>query len=177
VFLLDDIFPQPSALQQASIIGVEALFDGARLRFTAAIESLQQEHGLRLWRVALPESIKYQQSRNDHRVVVSALEIPVRLFVGEGGVLQGSLQDVCVKGIGVCLAEVTGIKRGKPYRCSIDLKADESVEVEVEPSRVEKVGGALPLKLGLQLHNMSKHDELQWQRFVAELERRLLRQH
>jgi c-di-GMP-binding flagellar brake protein YcgR len=177
VFLLDDLFPLPSAIEKSSIISVDAHFEGARLRFTAVIESLQQEAGLRLWRVAFPESIEYQQARNDHRIVVSSLDIPVRLFVGEGGVLRGVLQDICVQGIGVCLAEMTGLKRGKFYRCSIDHSEDESVEVEIEPSRVEKVGGLLPLKLGLQLHNMSKHEQWQWQRFAAELERRLLRQH
>lgn len=177
VFLLDDLFPRPLVIEKASTISVEVLFEGAGLMFSTTIESVQQEAGLRFWRIAIPEAVEYRQARSEHRVVVTPLELPVRLFVGEGRVLQGVLQDVCVQGIGVCLAEVSGLKRGKFYRCSIDLGADESVEVEIEPSRIEKVAGTLPLKLGLQLHNMSRNEQLQWQRFVAELERRLLRQH
>jgi c-di-GMP-binding flagellar brake protein YcgR len=176
-FLLDDLFPQSAPMATGSMLTVEVLFEGASLRFSSPVDSLQEEAGLRLWRIAFPESVEYRQARNDHRVVVASLAIPVRIFVGEGGTLTGELQDICTQGIAVCLSEVSGLKRGRFYRCSIDHRDDESVEVEIEPSRIEKVGGALPLKLGLQLHNMSKQEQMQWQRFAVELERRLLRKH
>lgn len=177
VFLLDDFFPQSASIVTGSILTVEALFAGASLRFSASVDSLREEAGLRLWRMAFPESVEYRQARNDHRIAVASLAIPVRIFVGEGGILTGELQDICTQGIAVCLSEVGGLKRGKYYRCSIDHRDDESVEVEIEPSRIEKVAGPLPLKLGLQLHNMSKHEQMQWQRFLVELERRQLRKH
>ncbi len=177
--LFDEFFPQPSAqaLTAGSTISVAVRFEGASLQFSAVIDSLQEEGGLRLWRVVFPESVKYWQARSEHRVVVTALAIPVRLYVGEGVVLKGQLQDLCTQGVGLRLAKMAGLKRGKAYRCSIDHSDDESVEIEIEPSRATKVAGALPVLLGAHLHNMSRHDMGQWQRFVAEIERRLLRKH
>ncbi|MCW8917924.1 MAG: flagellar brake protein [Gammaproteobacteria bacterium] len=175
VFLLDDLFPQPPAQAIPSDIIVAAQFTGASLRFAAKVAAPQEETGLRLWRILLPESVEYRQARSDHRIAVFSLEIPVRLFLGEGVVLPGVLQDVCTQGIGVRVAKVNGLKRGKVYRCSIDHGDDESVEVEIEPTRVEKAEGELPLRLGLRLHDMSRHEQWQWQRFAVELERRLLR--
>jgi c-di-GMP-binding flagellar brake protein YcgR len=177
-FLLDDLFPllpPELALQPASTVNIDAVLSGARVKFKAIVQSIQEEGGLRLCRVAFPESVEYQQERNEHRIEVLSLEIPVRLFVGEGVVLQGLLQDLSSQGVALRLAKVAGLKRGKAYRCSIEHSDNESVEIEIEPNRVEKADGVLPLKLGAVLHNMSKHELWQWQRFVTEIERRLLR--
>ena len=175
--LLDDLFPQPPAdqLSEKSKIRIDARFDGATLHFTTEIESVRDEEGLRLWSIAFPESIEYWQARTEHRVDVSALEIPVRIFVGEGVVLKGELQNISAQGIQLCLAKATGLKRGTGYRCSIDYSENDSVEIEIEPNRADKREGLLPVQLGAHLHNMSRQDLAQWQRFVAELERRKVR--
>lgn len=179
LFLLDDLFPQPPAsnLSPADIVSIQANFEGAELRFRATVESIQEESGLRLWRLAFPESVEYRQARHEHRVEVLPLAIPVRIFVGEGVVLKGQLQDLSPQGIGIRLRRVNGLKRGKAYRCSIDHSDDESVEVAISPQRTDKMGGELPVLLGAELHNMSRQEAPQWQRFVTEIERRLLRKH
>lgn len=178
-FVLDELFPQLPAgqLSPGSSLAIEAKFDGAGLSFTTTVESLQEESGLRLWHLAIPAAVEYHQARDEHRVEVGALAIPVRIFVGEGVIVKGQLQDLCTQGVGIRLAKVAGIKRGKAYRCSIDHSDDESVEIEIEPSRAVKAEGPLPVQLGATLRNMSRHELWQWQRFVAEMERRLLRRH
>lgn len=178
-FVLDDLFPQHSVgqLSPGDSLSVVATFDGAGLSFTTTVESLREEAGLRLWHLVIPDAVEYQQARNEYRVEVGSLAIPVRLFMGEGVVLKGQLHDLCPQGIGIRLAKVAGVKRGKAYRCSIDYSDDESVEIEIEPSRAVKAEGPLPVQLGATLHNMSRHELWQWQRFVAEMERRLLRRH
>lgn len=177
LFLLDDLFPQslPEPIAEGAQLNLEARFEGASLDFSAELKSLREEQGLRFWYVKMPASIRYQQARTEHRVIVSSLEIPVRLYLGEGVVQKGRLYDLCAQGVGIHLAKVAGLKKGRPYRCSIDHSDDESVEVEIVLTRAEKVAGALPVQLGANLHNMSRQDMLQWQRFVAEIERRVLR--
>lgn len=179
IFLLDDLFPQAPAgqLSAGDPISIEATFDGAGLSFSTTVESLREEAGLRLWQLTLPTAVEYQQARNEHRVEVASLAIPVRIFMGEGVVLKGQLHDLCPQGVGIRLAKVAGVKRGKAYRCSIDHSDDESVEIEIEPSRAVKAEGPLPVQLGATLHNMNRHELWHWQRFVAEMERRLLRRH
>lgn len=174
-FLLDDIFPQDVALESGSPIQIAARLSGAALRFTATVQTQHQQSGLRLWHLSLPETVSYNQSRNQHRVMVAPLKIVVRLFAGEGVVVKGLLYDICTDGIGIRVAKATGLKRGKAYRCSIDHSEDESVEVEVELTRAVKAKGPLAIQLGAQLHNMSGQDINHWRRFVAEIERRLLR--
>lgn len=177
ILLLDELFPQHPAAQlvPGDPISINATFDGAGLSFTTTVESLREEAGLRLWQLTLPTAVEYQQARNEHRVEVASLVIPVRLFVGEGVVLKGQLHDLCPQGVGLRLEKIAGVKRGKAYRCSIDHSDEESVEIEIEPSRAVKASGPLPVELGATLHNMSRHDMGQWQRFVTEMERRLLR--
>ena len=167
----------PAQYAGLSRISVAAKLKGAGLHFTTTVESSHEEGGLRLLRVALPGSLEYQHSRSEHRVEVGELQIPVRLFVGEGVIVRGMLQDLCPQGLGLRLAKVAGLKRGKAYRCSIDHSDEECVEVEVELTRAEKATGTLAVQVGAQLHNMSSHELWQWQRFVAEIERRLLRSH
>lgn len=175
-FLLDDIFPQQgSALAADSPIEIVARLKGAALSFTTTVQESMQQNGLRLWQVALPQAVAYSQSRDQHRVEVTPLQIVVRLFVGEGVVVKGLLYDMCADGIGIRLARGAGLKRGKAYRCSIDHSENESVEVEVMLTRAVKAKGALPIQLGAKLHDMSGQDISHWHRFVAEIERRLLR--
>lgn len=178
-FLLDDLFPQPQSemLQSGTEIALHAAFEGATLQLTTAITSMVEQDGLRLLRLTFPESIDYQRTRQTHRIEVLPLEIPVYIAVGEGVVLKGQLDDVSSDGLSIRLAKVSGLKRGKVYRCRIEHSEHESVEVEIEPTHVSKVEAALPIKLGALLHNMSKHDQWQWQRFSAELERHLIRHH
>lgn len=177
-FLLDALFPQEGAtpLSEQSPLRISAKLKGASLSFDTAIQAPVEENGLCLWQVAMPGALSYQQSRSQHRVVVAALKIVVSLNLGEGGVIRGLLFDICTDGIGIRVPRTTGLKRGKAYRCSIEHSDEESVEIEVELTRAVKATGVLPVQLGAQLHNMSSHDMLQWQRFVAEMERRLLRQ-
>ena len=175
-FLLDDIFPQETAgLAAGSTIQISARLSGAELSFTTTVQEPLQQSALRLWRVALPQAISYKQPRNQHRVAVAPLKIVVRLFAGEGVVVRGLLTDLGTEGIGIRVAKAAGLKRGRPYRCSIDHSEEESVEVEVVLTRAVKVNGPLAIELGAQLHNMSGQDSAHWRRFVAEIERRLLR--
>lgn len=178
-FLLDDLFPQPKSemLKNGTEIALHAAFEGVTLQLTTAITSMVDQNGLRLLRLAFPEAIDYQRTRQTHRINVLPLEIPVYIAVGEGVVLKGQLDDASLDGMAIRMAKVSGLKRGKVYRCRIEHSEHESVEVEIEPTHVSKVEGTLPIKLGANLHNMSKHDQWQWQRFTAELERHLIRQH
>lgn len=178
ILLLDDLFPQLPATELVSGIpfALEACFDGVQVKLSTAIESLEEGEGLRMLKVAFPEQVEYRHARNEHRVELSALSIPVTLMVAEGEVLVGQLFDVSNRGISLRLASVSGLKRGKAYRCIIDHSDEERVEIEIKPSRVEKLSGQLPIKLGALLHDMDKQDLWHWQRFVAELERRMLRQ-
>lgn len=172
--LLDDLFPQPE-ISTGTLLRLTAELSGTRLTFTSPVESVQTENGLRTLRLKLPQSLEYEHARDEHRIGLTVLAIPVGIKLEEGGVLKGQLHDVSTQGISISFAKVAGLKRGKTYRCIIDHSDDEVVEIEIEPTRVEKGTGAMPLKLGARLVNMSRQDSIYWRHFTAELERRLLR--
>ncbi len=176
-FLLDDIFPQSGAamLDVDAQVQIRAYNKGGAITFKSRVAELTEDSGLRLWRMDLPESIRYQQARSQHRVKLASLRIPVRIYLGEGQVLTGLLVDMSAEGLAIRLPKSDGLKRGKAYRCTIHHSETESVEVEVEVTRAVKLSGRLPVQIGTRLHKMSPHDSLQWQRYLAEIERRLLR--
>ncbi len=174
--LLDDLFPQLPAKTTPSSLDIEARLEGeATLRFTASVASPQQEGGMRQWRLAFPKSIEYSHMRQEHRVDVSALAVPVRILLGEGVVMRGQLQDLSAHGMCLRLASAKGLKRGNGYRCRIDPSEGESMVVTIEPYSAEKVEGALPVRLGTHLQEMDRQERQQWQRFVVEMERQRLR--
>lgn len=177
LFLLDDLFPQSSSLDPAAAgeFLLNAQFEGGSLSFTTEITTSEEKDGLRLWYARLPESIEYHQARDEHRVVVGALEIPIRLSLGEGVVLSGRLNDLASNGIGLYIAKTTGIKKDKVYRCTIQGGGSANFTVEIVPSYAKRVEGDLPVHLGATLHEMSRSEQQQWRRFVAEMERRMLR--
>lgn len=177
--LLDEPFPRDEASPDAlnTEFRVTARFEGATLRFSVTLEAFQDEAGARLWHTSLPQSMEYWQARSEHRVVVLPLQIPLRLYIGEGVVLHGVLYDLCGHGVGIRLAgAVAGLKRGKVYRCAIDQGGAPPLEMAITLNRAGKVAGEWPVELGAQLHNMPRPQQHQWQRFAAEMERRLLRQ-
>lgn len=175
-FVLDEIFPLNQL--DTSTVGLDlrfnVRFEGSQLHFSSCLEEVEQG-AVRLLHMRFPQSIDYFQQRDEHRVKVDTLGIPVRITLTDDEELEGVLADVSGCGISIHLKAVTGMKKGRSYPATIEHGDGEPLQVELLPRRLSKLAGDYPLELGAGLKEMNKHEAWMWNRFVAELERRLLR--
>ncbi|MDH5784967.1 MAG: flagellar brake protein [Chromatiales bacterium] len=174
--LMDDLFPQGVAdLHAQTPIQIIGHPKGAEINFITTVQQQNNHQGLMLWKVAMPEQITYRQLRHLHRSVVASLKMIVTLSSGGEIICRGLLYDISAEGIGIRLAKASGIKRNGVYQCSIVYGDGEVFDVVGDIGRAIKVNSKLPVHLGLQRHRGDEQQELMWQRFIAEMERRVLR--
>jgi len=175
---LDELFPLSGhpLLEKTGQLRLFAQLGGAALGFSAALEAVEQEQGLYYFRLQMPESVRYLQRRDDHRVSVARLEIHVELYDHGGKVHKGLLCDISTGGISlnIAAADEKAFHENGVYRCTLHLPGEEPFhsKIDICCKRRSPQGEHI---LGASYVGLDTRSEHALRRVVAELERRLLR--
>lgn len=177
--LLDELNPVDGhqRLAAGSQLRASCRIRGVELSFGTTVREIGGESGVAYYRVAMPNELHYQQRREHYRVEVGrGLVIPVYLFLDSDGKVEGQLCDLSAGGLRLRLETTSPVKRGQRIdRCTIPLaKGDElSAALEVRYARFED--NAKWLRIGARFLDLSRAQRNRIRRFVAQVERELIR--
>lgn len=179
--VLDELTPREgnALLRDASRLVVSAQVQGVDVSFATRMIEAGFSDGMALYRVAMPEKVRYWQRRLSHRARVSAASlIPVTLEHNEGMVLKGELYDISAGGIGTRHREkheMLPLLGDIWPKCSIVLPGNENVVFALEIRYVEEDPGGKILRLGGRFVDIARPALKAVEGFVAHLERENLR--
>lgn len=177
--LLDELGPREghSLASQVRELRVRCQCQGVELSFTCAIEVGQSQRGISFYRAALPEAINYLQRRTNFRVRVGLnLAVPVLLPVEGSAVLNGELSDLSMGGLGANVSTQIKLSRGQIIdTCSIHLPKGESLQAELEIRFVRHDAQRQLQHIGAAFRNLQPQQEQALRKFIAQLEREMLR--
>lgn len=177
--LLDELNPRAGheLAMQARQLRVHCQCQGVELSFNCAIEIGQGQQGIAFYRAALPEAINYLQRRGSFRVRVGVnIHIPINLPLDSATRLEGELFDLSMGGLGAYLSNSIELTRGQILEdCSLILpnNAPLTTELEVRFVRVDKEKQSQ--RIGASFRNLDPQRQNLLRRFVAQLEREMLR--
>jgi len=179
--VLDELTPRDgnALMRDAQRVIVSAQVQGVDVSFASRMVEAGFSDGMALYRVAIPDNVRYWQRRHSHRARVSASSlIPVTLEHNEGFVLKGELYDISAGGIGTRhrdKREVVPLLGDIWPKCSIVLPGHENIAFALEIRYVgEETRGNL-LRLGGRFVDITRPRLKAVEGFVAHLEREHLR--
>ncbi|HQU15115.1 MAG: flagellar brake protein [Gammaproteobacteria bacterium] len=175
--LLDELNPRRGheRLLEARKLQVIGRLHGIEIRFPAAVQEIGGAAGIAYYQLAIPGLVRYRQRRTHYRVEVGAsLVIPVQLALGPEQLLDGSLHDLSVSGVGAYLASGT-LQRGDTVpACVVQLPDAPPLRSALEVCYVRFDEARGKLRIGGRFLDLTRAQQKCLERFVAELERRLL---
>lgn len=154
---------------QCKLRGVEMTFD-AQLK-----ETIKSENG-QLYRTGLPAVVRYLQRRNAYRAPVPIQQgASLTLSAPGRDPITALICDISRTGIGA-RAAVPGLGEGETWpNCEIALPEGESVRCAIELRYVGSHNTNNYVRIGGRFLELSPEHERIIQRFVAKMERELLR--
>jgi c-di-GMP-binding flagellar brake protein YcgR len=174
--LLDELFPQAGhdLLLEAGELQLFAHTGGGALEFSARLAEHEEADGLTFYHLHLPEMINYMQRREDHRIVVSKLEIPAELYDLRGASHPARLNDISSSGIGFLISKSSEFPLNTAIPCVLHFPAEASLSCKVEFCERRQAGTNIDI-IGGSFVDLDAQKEHILQRCTADLERRLLR--
>ncbi len=180
--LLDELYPEEGQqlLQKGGALRVYARLDHqAALYFDSRVDAVDEEVGMRIYRLAAPSELHYLQRRSDYRVQVQQVEhIPVSLARRGGEILDAVLYDLSSGGASVLMEEGSGElpEEGEVLEhCLLQPLEDESLKLRADVRRVGDGPEKQRAMIGLRFHIDETRDKQRLDRLVHRLERQLLR--
>ncbi len=150
---------------------------GVEVSFACKVRVEQGRDGLAFYRGEIPESLTYYQRRSAYRVHVTLdTDIPVLFGLEEGERLQGHLHDLSVGGIGLTLDTEKELRQGLVIpECTLKLPKGEPIRTDVEVRFARADSDKHTTRIGGRFLHIPPRVEARLSRFVAQLERDLLR--
>ncbi len=180
--LLDELYPEEGQqlLYEGGTLRVYARLDRqAALYFDSRVRAVDEEEGMRIYRLEPPSELHYLQRRSDFRVQVQRVEyIPVTLRCREGSTLEGALHDLSSGGASVLLDEGSGAppEEGEVLdRCLLQPLDEAALSLRADVRRVTEGPEKGRMMIGLRFHINEPRDKQRLDRLVHRLERQLLR--
>ncbi|MBI5042213.1 MAG: flagellar brake protein [Gammaproteobacteria bacterium] len=179
IILLDELSPRGGheLACQVRQLRVRCQCHGVELSFACAIEVGQSQRGISFYRASLPDAINYLQRRINFRVRVGVnLAVPVHLPLEGAAILDGELSDLSLGGLGANVSTHVKLSRGQIIdTCSIHLPKGESLQAELEIRFVRHDTQRQQQHIGAAFRNLQPQQEQTLRKFVAQLEREMLR--
>lgn len=180
VILLDELNPQAGheLVLQAKQVRVQCQCQGVELGFVCAVEIVQGQSGISIYRSAVPDSINYMQRRGSYRVRVGmSMSVPISLPLETVKTdLEGQLFDLSIGGLGASLPLEPRLRHGQIIEtCTIHLPKKESIQVELEIRFIRIDEQHHTQRVGAAFRHLSPHQTNRMRRFVTHLEREMLR--
>lgn len=176
ILLLDALFPQVGhdQLLQAGEAQLFAHMGGGAVEFSARLEGVEEADSLTYYCLHLPETVNYMQRREDHRIVVSKLEIPAEVYDLRGASHPARIYDISSSGISFFVSRSNDFPDKSVFQCVLHFPGESSLTCQVEfcdrrsaGANIDIVGGSF-IGLDAQKEHILQH-------CTADLERRLLR--
>jgi c-di-GMP-binding flagellar brake protein YcgR len=179
--LLDELTPRDgnALIRDANRIIVSAQIQGVDISFATRLLEAGVSDGLAIYRVAVPDNVRYWQRRASYRARVSAANVvAVTLAQNSELVLEGELYDISSGGIGTRHRRPRGIVPllGETWsQCEIKLPRNEIIRCALEIRFVGQDARTSHLRLGGRFIDISRPSLKAVEAFVAHLEREQLR--
>ena len=174
--LIDELNPKQGHDRLAKVrqMNISARLAGVSVYFKTELSKIEEENGIALYRIPIPERILYEQKRGAFRVNIGAgMVIPV-FFSNPELSLEGTLTDLSSTGAGAFI-ENQEIEKGTKLRCTIRPEEGESVSGEFE-IRFSKYDDAhKQYRVGGQFMNLTPQQRTQMERFVMSLQREIIK--
>ncbi|MDQ2068499.1 flagellar brake protein [Natronospira bacteriovora] len=152
--------------------------DGAEITFPVKVIRREVHDGLGCYRTTLPDTIRYHQRRRAFRVEVPARP-PSRIVLAtpEGAWFEGRLADISITGAGfqINTDKADELPEGTHCECHLDLPSG-TVETPAEIRFNKPITDSNRSRLGLQFTRIQPADRRRIEKFVVQLQRRMLKQ-
>jgi c-di-GMP-binding flagellar brake protein YcgR len=163
----------------AKFLTVYSQHDGAQISFKTHL-SRYSERNEGFYEVSFPEQVKYCQRRMSHRIHISyALDIKAEFYNDKGQKIEGHLRDISTEGVRLQLPEVNPndfTEKTVIKNCMINVPDCEqilcSLQIKHKHNHLRKKG----CTIGGSFYAMGFEQKKEIQKFIAALERRLLRE-
>ena len=179
-YILLDELNQPRGhelVQEKGVLRAFCRCQGVEINFVCRVQVEQSRDGVAFYRGVIPDSLSYYQRRSAYRVHVTLdTDIPVLLTLDEGERLQGHLHDLSVGGIGLTLDTEKELRQGLVIPdCTLKLPKGDPVRTDVEVRFARTDTEKHVTRIGGRFLHLPPKIEARLSRFVAQLERDLLR--
>ena len=175
--VLDEIYPRNAInfplLHQKLLVSTR--LDGIELSFPATIDAISKIDNSEYYRVDIPKSIYYQQRRSSYRVPISITNpLTVALSTENDVLIHAELRDLSQHGF--CARTITPgaelLTKGEEIpTCIIHTPDGRKIVTSLEIVRVEEAKPFNSMKFGARFLSLSKTDEQELARLVAQLDR------
>jgi flagellar brake protein len=177
--LLDELNPRAGheLVCQTGQLRVHCQCQGIELGFVCEVEVRQGQSGVSFYRAVLPDSIDYLQRRSSYRVRVGLdLAVPVRLPVDDAAqAADGELFDLSLGGLGAVLDSAVKLELGQILSCDLQLPKGETLRANIEIRFIRVDPAKSNQRIGASFRNLEPTQKQSVRRFVAQLEREMLR--
>lgn len=166
-------------LLKAGKLKASCRFHGVEYRFAGAVQQVDYQGGIAMYRVALPQLLLHIQRRDHYRVPVDReTDIQVNLPLTGDPRLRGHLCDLSQGGIGALFETRSSPNQGQVLPvCSLMLPNQKPIRTELEVRFARLDGQRNVLRVGGRFVNLDKEQERDLARLVAKLQREYLRKH
>lgn len=176
--LLDELSPRRGheRLVQIRLLRVRARVHGIELQFSCPLREIGGASGIAYYYLPIPEMVHYRQRRTHYRVEIgSALVIPVQFECGPQTAIDGAVHDLSVGGVGAYVQESV-LKRGDNVpNCIVRIPHAPPVRGALEVCFVRYEEARGKIRIGGRFLDLPPPQRKALERFVAELERQILR--
>lgn len=163
----------------AKFLNIYSQHDGAQLSFRTHLSRYSERNG-GFYEVRFPEQVKYCQRRMSHRIHISfAQDIKAEFFTEEGQKIQGLLRDISADGVRIHLSDVnpnTFNEKSLIQNCVINVPEYEQIHCNLQIKHKHNHRRKKGCTIGGLFYAMSTEQKKEIQKFIAGLERRLLRE-
>ena len=166
-------------LMNEKILNVFINLNGADISFTTKMIKLYKDGVNERYVIEMPQSIKYRQRRTAHRVHVS-LAMDAKAFVvdQEGRKYTGQLRDISAGGMKVQFTRTDKDKFSKNKtlsNCTIQLPELSDIQCSFKIRHLEENQRKNGFSVGGDFVGIEQTDKRSIEKFVANLERKMLR--
>ncbi len=184
LLILDELNPHAGhqALIKRQRFNLRCRLHGVEYRFASVLQRVEEQRGIALYFVAMPQVLLHIQRRNHFRVPVDSnagieLNLPTLPLREEGtNPSQASLLDLSASGLGMQLVTPVPPDRGDILPgCALHLPDGTVIRSELEIRFVYARDRLSPVRLGGQFLKLDRKARNQLAALIRELERRHLR--
>ena len=175
--VLDEIYPRNAInfpLQQQKLL-ISTRLEGIELSFSGTIDAISRTDNSEYYKVSIPKGIYYQQRRSSYRVPISINNpLTVALSTRDDVLIHAELRDLSQHGF--CARTTTPgaetLSKGEEIpTCIIHTPDGKKIITSLEIVRIEEAKPFNSVKLGVRFLSLSKTDQQELARLVAQLDR------
>jgi c-di-GMP-binding flagellar brake protein YcgR len=180
--LLDDLVPRRGnlLLSNGCTVDVSAFWRGALVGFQTAVDAIEFENTIPLFKLSFPETVEYRQRRQYHRVALAGTHsVPVHLQVDSNQYVTGGLRNISTGGLCVLVGRQVSklLNVGQTIsRCVIDAKPDFKIVTGIEVRNAVRWTDPGFRRFGARFVDLDARNLDTLQRLVVTLDRQQARQ-